>query len=179
MNLLILLFSILIFFPFNFYNALQPSNHACSYTIQIETTCATSAGTKDPVGIRFGDSNGNLVIIKNLKNPKMLYGPKLGTRKQWGVYRGFERCAVDMYEVGGVCMSQGVCSLYVKQFGADGWRPGWVKVLRQEGNGPAKVISDVFYFRRFVPQNVWFGLNYCDTNKRAQPQTVSFVEDSN
>lgn len=58
----------------------QPTNHAgqasqgnCTYSIQIETTCAPSAETTDH---RFNDSAGDFIIIKHLKNPKLLYGPK-------------------------------------------------------------------------------------------------------
>ncbi|XP_041001752.1 embryo-specific protein ATS3A-like [Juglans microcarpa x Juglans regia] len=123
----------------------------CSYSVEIETTCAPSAETKDHVSVRFSDSLGNLIIVKHLKNPKSVYG-------------GFKRCAIDMFEAKGPCMRQRVCSLYLKKVGSDDWRPGWVKVLRRDQDGGGHVIfpvSNMFYFRTFVPENVWYGFDYC------------------
>ncbi|XP_042482922.1 embryo-specific protein ATS3A-like [Macadamia integrifolia] len=143
-----------------FINGVEPTN--CSYSIVIETTCAPLAETTDVISIRFSDSSGNLVIVKHLKNPKLLYSPKgSGARKKGDLYHGFERCAIDMFEATGACMEKNVCSLYVKKFGSDGWRPGWVKVLRREDDGRVSPNSYPFYFRTFVPENVWFGFDYC------------------
>ena len=91
--------------------ALLGSQKNCSYSIEIQTTCAPSADTTDHVSVRFSDSLGNLIIVKHLKNPKLLYAPKGGLKKQGGAYSGFERCAIDMFEASGPCMSQRVCSL--------------------------------------------------------------------
>ncbi|KAH9703352.1 Deaminated glutathione amidase /cytosolic [Citrus sinensis] len=49
---------------------------------KIETTCAPSAETTDRISVRFSDSAGDLIIIKHLKDPKLLYGPK---EKNWWV----------------------------------------------------------------------------------------------
>ncbi|XP_024024746.1 embryo-specific protein ATS3A [Morus notabilis] len=118
------------------------------------------AETRDHVSVRFSDSKGNVVIVKQLKNPKLLYAPKNGSKKRDGAYGGFERCAVDMFESSGPCVSDKVCSLYLKKVGSDEWRPGWIKVHQQEG-GSLVQISCMFYFRTFVPENVWYGFNYC------------------
>ncbi|PQM43237.1 uncharacterized protein Pyn_29944 [Prunus yedoensis var. nudiflora] len=147
-------------------NAMQPNNYGfqgsktnCTYSIEIETTCAQSAGTTDHVSVRFGDSEGNLIIVKHLNNPKLLYAPKGGLRRRG--YGGFGRCAKDMFEASGPCMSQRVCSLYLKRVGSDDWRPGRVKVLHQQDGSRVVPVSYVFYFRTFVPENVWYGFNYC------------------
>ncbi|KAL5569189.1 hypothetical protein UlMin_025764 [Ulmus minor] len=144
----------------------------CSYSIKIETTCAPSAETKDHVSIRFGDSQGNLVIVKHLKSPKLLYAPKNGVQKG-SAYGGFGRCAIDMFEASGACMSERACSLYLKKVGSDEWRPGWVKVHQQEG-GRLVQVSCVFYFRTFVPENVWYGFNYCHTKGSFVPKVANF-----
>ncbi|KAJ9175603.1 hypothetical protein P3X46_014144 [Hevea brasiliensis] len=141
----------------------QESQKNCSYSIEIETTLAPSAGTKDH-------------IMKPLKNPKLLYGPK-GFRKQGGSYGGFGRCSIDMFEANGPCMKQSVCSLYLKKVGSDDWRPGWVKVLHQEGNGHLVPVSYTFYFRIFVPGNAWYGFDYCHTKEGFKPQVASFGTD--
>ncbi|EEF37314.1 conserved hypothetical protein [Ricinus communis] len=156
---------------------LGESHKICSYSIEIETTCAPSADTKDHVSARFSDSSGNLIIVKHLKNPKLVYPPN-GLRKQGGVYGGFGRCAVDMFEVSGPCMKQSICSLYLKKVGSDNWRPGWVKVLHQEGsNGHLVQVSYMFYFRRFLPENVWYGFDYCHSKEGFQPHVATFGKD--
>lgn len=117
------------------------------------------------------------MIVKHLKDPKLLYAPKNGKRKQGGgAYGGFGRCAIDMFEVSGPCMREKVCSLYLKKVGSDNWRPGWVKVHQQDSNGVVHV-SYVFYFRVFVPENVWYGFNYCHSKgNNYMPHVASFDE---
>ncbi|XP_057981087.1 embryo-specific protein ATS3-like [Malania oleifera] len=142
-------------------NGSQFTNHAfqvsglrnCSYSIEIETTCAPSAETTDHVSARFSDSAGNLVIAKHLTHPKLVVAPKHGLKKPGAAYNGFGRCSIDMFRARGSCMSHWVCSLYLKRIGADGWRPGWVKVLHQRDSGLAVPISYTFYFRKFLPEN--------------------------
>lgn len=155
---------------------LQESQKNCSYSIEIETTCAASADTKDHVSVRFSDSSGNLIIVKPLKNPKLLYAPKGFRKHGTGSYGGFGRCSVDMFEASGPCM-QGVCSLYFKKVGSDDWRPGWVKVLHKVGDGHLVPVSYVFYFRIFVPGNVWYGFDYCHSKERFMPHVASFGSD--
>lgn len=156
-------------------DAVQPTNHGfqgskpnCTYSIEIETTCAQSAETRDHVSLRFSDSKGDLIIVKHLNNPKLLYAPK------GGGYGGFGRCAIDVFEASGPCMSTRVCSLYVKKVGSDDWRPGWMKVLHQQDGGREVPVSYVFYFRTFVPENVWFGFDYCKSKGGFVPRVVSF-----
>lgn len=160
-------------------NAMQPTNHGfqgskpnCTYSIEIETTCAPSAETTDHVSVRFSDFKGDLIIVKHLNNPKLLYAPKGGSKR--GGYGGFGRCAIDVFEASGPCMSSRVCSLYLKKVGADEWRPGWVKVLHQQDGGHEEPVSYVFYFRTFVPENVWYGFDYCHSKGGFVPHVVSF-----
>lgn len=160
---IIFIVSVIIFFPPACANKL-PNDGAqknCSYSIEIETTCAPSAETTDHVSVRFGDPLGNLILVKHLKNPTLVYAPKDGLKKQGGAYKGFERCAVDMFEASGPCMTQRVCSLYLKKVGSDDWRPGWVKVLHRQDGGHVVPVSYMFYFRTYVPENVWYGFDYC------------------
>ncbi|KAL5800142.1 hypothetical protein ACOSQ4_033026 [Xanthoceras sorbifolium] len=153
----------------------QISQTNCSYSIQIETTCAPSAETTDHISLRFSDPTGNLIIVKHLKNPKLIYVPKNGVNKPGG---GLQRCSIAMFEASGACMKQSVCALYLKRVGSDGWRPGWVKVFHQEKGGREVQISYNFYFRRFVPQNVWFGFDYCHSRRGGfVPHVTTFGED--
>ncbi|KAK9154170.1 hypothetical protein Sjap_001650 [Stephania japonica] len=162
-----------------FVSSSTSSQNNCSYFIEIETTCAASAGTKDAdIGIRFGDSSRNLVVMKQLRNPKMeYYDRRVGVVKK---QRWFERCEIDMFETTGVrCMAGPVCALYLKQRGSDKWRPGWVKVLHRSGSGGGySQVSYVFYYRTFVPENVWFGFDYCGSSKvSAMPHELVGLED--
>ncbi|XP_015877091.3 embryo-specific protein ATS3A [Ziziphus jujuba] len=148
--------------------AFQGSQKNCSYSIEIETSCAPSAETIDHVSVRFSDSQGDWIIVKHLKNP---------TNGKKKLYVGFGRCAIDMFEASGPCMREKVCSLYLKKVGSDDWRPGWVKVHQQDGNGVVKE-SYMFYFRVFVPENVWYGFNYCHSKGYFyMPHVGSFGED--
>ncbi|GLJ24167.1 hypothetical protein SUGI_0461040 [Cryptomeria japonica] len=144
----------------------------CTYAVEIETTCAPSAATADHVGVRFGDSEGNHVVAKNLKHPEPIWNPRMGREnkdKQWNNYQPFDKCAIDRFEVEGPCMQRGICYLYLKRVGADEWRPGWAKVLHKKSDGVVSPVSDTFYFRMFLPSNVWFGFDYCDENPPHPP----------
>eukprot|EP01018_Ginkgo_biloba_P019897 Gb_33702 [translate_table: standard] len=144
----------------------------CSYAVEIETTCAASAETADHIGVRFGDSEGNHVVAKHLSHPKPIFNPREGKQNQWTKYKPFDRCAIDRYEVEGPCMQRGICYLYLKRVGSDEWRPGWAKVLSKRGDGLVAPASDTFYFRMFLPSNVWFGFDYCDLNQPHPPLVV-------
>lgn len=144
--------------------ASQISEGNCSYLIQIETTCAPSADTTDHISVRFIDSSGNLIIVKHLRNPKLLNSPKYDLKKSAGRENSefqFKRCSISSFEAKGACMKKSVCALYLKRVGSDDWRPGWVKVLHQEDSGRAVPVSYTFYFRTFLPGNVWYGFDYC------------------
>lgn len=141
-------------------NSSSTSQANCSYTIEIQTTCTPNVKTTSPIGIRFSDKDGNLVILKHLK-------------KQGSVCGSFRRWAMDGFDARGPCMSRRVCSLYLKRVGSDEWRPGWVKVIQQLESGGVQV-SYMFYFRVFVPQNVWYGFDYCHSYAGFIPHVASF-----
>lgn len=114
--------------------------------------------------------------VKHPKSPKLSHAPKNGPKIRGGAYGGFGRCAIDMFEASGPCVSDKVCSLYLKKFGSDEWRPGWVKVHQQEG-GHVVQVSYMFYFRTLVPENVWYGFNYCHSRGSYEPNAASFGKD--
>ncbi|XP_068667772.1 embryo-specific protein ATS3A-like [Aristolochia californica] len=151
------------------------SQRNCSYAIEVETSCTPSAGTTSIIGVRFGDSIENAIVVRHLKNPKLLYSPRRGS-KQGSDYNGLEACAIDQFEANGDCMNKRVCSLYVKRLGSDEWRPDWIKVVRLRVDGRSSTFSYPFYFRVFVPENVWFGFNYCDSNRPPLPEVVNDLD---
>ncbi|XP_021906449.1 embryo-specific protein ATS3A-like [Carica papaya] len=152
---------VIIFIAATIISPLAKANQNCTYLVEIQTSCAPSAETTDHISLRFGDAAGSLITVKHLKNPKLVYDPSHGLKRHGSGYGGFIRCGIDMFEASGECMKQSVCSLYLKRVGSDGWRPGWVKLFKQEKEGRAMPVSYMFYFRTFVPANVWYGLNYC------------------
>ncbi|KAF3782206.1 hypothetical protein EJ110_NYTH34908 [Nymphaea thermarum] len=132
----------------------------CTYAIEIETTCTHGAGTTDPVSLRFGDSNGTDVLVRHL-NPSLV---KRVDRAAIQVLddrprQPFHECGLDVFQTVGPCVLSPVCYLYVKQLGADPWRPGYahVRVL----DNPSLSSSRLFY-RTYLPRNVWNGQDVCD-----------------
>ncbi|KAJ6357830.1 hypothetical protein OIU78_005631 [Salix suchowensis] len=97
-----------------------------------------------------------------------------GFKKQGVAYGGFDRCAIALFEASGRCMKQSVCSLYLKKVGADDWRPGWVKVLHRESSGALLPVSYMLNARTFVPENVRYGLGYCDSKEGFMPHVATF-----
>ncbi|XP_068644910.1 embryo-specific protein ATS3A-like [Aristolochia californica] len=153
----------------------SPSQRNCSYAIDVETSCTPTAGTTSIIGVRFGDSVQNSIVVRHLKNPKLLYSPRKDN-KQGNDYNGFEACEINQFEANGPCMDKRVCSLYVKRLGSDEWRPGWIKVLSLREDGRTSTFSYPFYFRVFVPENVWFGFNYCDSNRPPLPEVANDLD---
>jgi hypothetical protein len=47
-------------------------------------------------------------------------------------------------------------------------------VLHQESSGALVPVSYVFYFRTFVPENVWYGLDYCHSKEGFMPHFATF-----
>eukprot|EP01018_Ginkgo_biloba_P019898 Gb_33696 [translate_table: standard] len=140
----------------------------CSYTVEIETTCAPFAETEDHISLRFGDSAGNHVIAKHLKHPKWpVSKPRIeGEQKEKRVnHKPFERCGLDKFKVKGPCMQADACYLYLKRIGSDKWRPGYAKVHRANEDGSIISSSGKFYFRTFLPGHVWFGYDYCNAHQ--------------
>ncbi|XP_058109922.1 embryo-specific protein ATS3A-like [Magnolia sinica] len=134
---------------------------SCTYTIMVETTCTQGAGTSDHISLRFGDSNSSDVLVHHLNTKHLRRVDGEHTTVLDDVPRQpFRACNVDQFHVTGPCMESPVCYLFLKQRGKDGWRPGMVQVLVP---GTSPYSSHTFYFRRYLPWNVWHGSDSCDT----------------
>ncbi|KAH9293586.1 hypothetical protein KI387_041209 [Taxus chinensis] len=122
----------------------------CSYIVNVETSCVVEAGTADPISLRFGDSAGNHVLEKHLKTP--IEGDNQNP---------FKWCSSAKFKIDGPCVNHSICYLYLKRTGSDEWRPARAVVHSATDNQPHGAV-DTFYFRRFIPSNVWHGYDYCD-----------------
>ncbi|XP_052181597.1 embryo-specific protein ATS3B-like isoform X2 [Diospyros lotus] len=121
------------------------SSSSCSYTVTIKTSCSSPQYTRDHISLSFGDAYGYQVYAPGLDDPAS------GT---------FERCSVDTYEISGSCLYQ-VCYLYLYRSGYDGWRPESVQVCSYNTG------CDTFYYNTLIPNNVWYGFNYCGRSAAA------------
>ncbi|KAF4354597.1 hypothetical protein F8388_009588 [Cannabis sativa] len=142
----------------------------CTYTVTVETTCTKGAETRSPISIRFGDKNGNEVLIKHLNNKHVRKVDPLYPDVLDDVPRTpFQACMVDQFRVQGQCLdyssslsSSPICYLYLKLSGNDDWRPGFVQV---RALGYVNTHDSLFfYFRRYLPRKVWHGLDLCDND---------------
>ncbi|GLJ31733.1 hypothetical protein SUGI_0638140 [Cryptomeria japonica] len=114
---------------------------SCSYTVQVKTSCSAFAGTDDKISIAFGDAFGNQVYIARLDDPTT---------------DTFERCSTDSFTILGPCVYK-VCYLYLMRVGSDLWKPEWVRVYYGLGQ------SVSFTYDMFIPENVWYGFDLCNT----------------
>ncbi|KAM7257586.1 hypothetical protein ACFE04_013327 [Oxalis oulophora] len=115
--------------------------NSCAYTISIKTSCSSPKYTRDQISLGFGDAYGNQVYVPRIDDPQS---------------RAFERCSVDTYEVNGPC-TYPICYLYLYRSGYDGWKPESVTVYAYH----TKSVS--FYFNTYIPNDVWFGFNQCNS----------------
>ncbi|KAL7191419.1 hypothetical protein ACSBR2_023486 [Camellia fascicularis] len=120
-------------------NISQSSSASCSYTVTIRTSCSSPRYTRDQISLSFGDAYGYQVYAPRLDDPST---------------RTFERCSVDTYQIYGPCLYQ-VCYLYLYRSGYDGWKPESVQVYGYYTG----TVS--FYYNTYIPNNVWYGFNYC------------------
>ncbi|XP_073113313.1 embryo-specific protein ATS3A-like [Elaeis guineensis] len=133
---------------------------SCNYTILIETTCTKGAGTADQVSLRFGDSNSTDILVRHLKTKHTKWVDELGPMVLDDVPRvPFQECSIDVFKITGKCIHSQVCYFYLKHRGDDDWRPGQAQVVV---TGAAKLSSNSFYFRRFLPRRVWHGIDNCE-----------------
>ncbi|KAJ1261945.1 hypothetical protein BS78_09G067900 [Paspalum vaginatum] len=113
---------------------------ACTYTLRVKTSCASPAArASDAVSVAFGDAYRNEAHAARL--PAAL-----------------ARCATDTFRVPGPC-GYGVCYLYLRRDGRDGWAPEWVQVLQPGLQGPSATAT--FYFGDPLPDRVWYGHDRC------------------
>jgi hypothetical protein len=128
---------------------------ACTstYTLRVKTACGSPAArTSDAVSVAFGDAYRNEVLARPLVVPTA--GPGPGSRG-----RALERCGTDTFRVAGPC-GYGVCYLYLRRDGRDGWVPEWVQVV-QPGPRDAPPATATFYFGGPLPDGVWYGHDRC------------------
>ncbi|KAH9615919.1 hypothetical protein KSS87_008406 [Heliosperma pusillum] len=113
---------------------------SCPYTVKIVTSCSSVTRTKDQVSLSFGDVRGNQVYVPRIDDPKS------GT---------FEACSTDTFDISGPC-TYDVCYVYLNRRGRDGLMIESVKI---SGKSTRAV---TFNFKSWLPNNVWFGFNYCN-----------------
>ncbi|CAO2208850.1 unnamed protein product [Urochloa humidicola] len=111
---------------------------ACTYTVQIKTSCSSPRSSPDAVSLAFGDAYRNEVYAAAV-SPAY----------------GFERCARDTFRVSGPC-GYGVCYLYLRRTGSVGWTPEWVRVYEPSSSTPS-----TFYFGDPLANGVWYGTDRC------------------
>ncbi|MFS7892631.1 putative PLAT/LH2 domain superfamily protein [Helianthus anomalus] len=132
----------------------------CTYAITIQTTCTKGAETSNHVSIRFGDSNSNDVLVHRLNSKHVKRLDPLEPQVLDDVpIKPFEVCTIDQFEHTSKCVELPVCYLYLKLTGDDDWRPGFAQIRVLEG---PHLSSNYFYFRRYLPRNVWHGVDVCD-----------------
>ncbi|XP_058199659.1 embryo-specific protein ATS3A-like [Rhododendron vialii] len=132
----------------------------CTYAVTIETTCTKGAGTSNHISLRFGDTKSNEILVKHLNHKHVRWVDPLQPQVLDDVPRKpFQACHVDQFQVTGQCVESPICYLYLKLAGNDDWRPGFAKVWALGG---ARLSSNYFYFRRYLPRHVWHGSDFCD-----------------
>ncbi|KAK1412789.1 hypothetical protein QVD17_34298 [Tagetes erecta] len=133
----------------------------CTYAITIQTTCTKGADTSNHVSIRFGDSNSNDILVHHLNSKPVKRLEPLEPQVLDDVpIIPFQACTIDQFEHTSKCVELPVCYLYLKLTGDDDWRPGFAQIRVLEGQ---HLSSNAFYFRRYLPRNVWHGVDVCDT----------------
>ncbi|XP_072984849.1 embryo-specific protein ATS3B-like [Typha latifolia] len=116
------------------------SGRGCSYTVKIKTSCSSKRITRDAISLAFGDAYSNEVYAPRLDDPSS------GT---------FESCSTDTFKIQGPC-GYGVCYLYLRRDGRDGWTPEWVQVYE-----PHVSRALTFYYGSPIPNGIWYGFNNC------------------
>ncbi|CAO2199215.1 unnamed protein product [Urochloa humidicola] len=111
---------------------------ACTYTVEIKTSCSSPRSSRDAVSLAFGDVYKNEVYASSV-SPAY----------------GFERCAKDTFRIIGPC-GYGVCYLYLRRTGRVGWTPEWVRVYEPTSSTPS-----TFYFGDPLANGVWYGTDRC------------------
>ncbi|KAI5021818.1 embryo-specific protein ATS3A-like [Hordeum vulgare subsp. vulgare] len=143
-RLSLLLLLVAVFGGFSPDSRTEAAVRTCTYTVKVKTSCASPARTSDAVSVAFGDAYRNEA-----------YGARLPPG-------AFERCGTDTFRVSGVC-GYGVCYLYLRRAGRDGWAPEWVQVV-EPGPGAGEKPA-TFYFGAPLPDGVWYGHNRCPKAK--------------
>ncbi|XP_065865030.1 embryo-specific protein ATS3A-like [Euphorbia lathyris] len=134
------------FTSFKVKNTTQSVGRGCSYTVEIVTSCSSPRSTSDEISLVFGDAYENEVYIHRLNDP---YSST------------FDRCSQDTFDISnGPCVND-ICYLYVKRSGYDGWKPETITVYGYS----TRTIT--FTYNHFVPDDVWYGFDFCDYSSSA------------
>ncbi|CAI9105249.1 OLC1v1004133C1 [Oldenlandia corymbosa var. corymbosa] len=136
----------------------------CTYSVTIETSCTKGAETSGHVSLRFGDVKSNVdILVRHLNSKHVRWVDPLEPQVLDDVPRKpFQACVVDQFQVTGPCVESQICYLYLKLSGKDDdddWRPGFAQVQVLE---EPRLSSGFFYFRRYLPRDVWYGSDLCD-----------------
>ncbi|XP_007016606.2 PREDICTED: uncharacterized protein LOC18590804 [Theobroma cacao] len=132
----------------------------CTYTVTIQTSCTKGAETSDYVSLRFGDIKSNDIVVQHLNSKHVRKLDPLQPAVLDDIpTKPFQACLVDEFQVTGQCVESPICYLYLKLSGNDDWRPGFAQVESLE---ESHLSSRYFYFRRYLPRNVWHGSDLCD-----------------
>ncbi|WRX19437.1 Embryo-specific ATS3 - like 1 [Theobroma cacao] len=131
---------------------------SCSYSVVISTSCSSTSYTRDQISIAFGDAYGNQVFV--IVSPdNQIYVPRLDDPST----RTFEQCSSDTFEIYGPCAYQ-ICYVYLYRSGPDGWKPESVKIYGYNSR------AVTFYYDTFIPGDIWYGFNYCNTASSSHRQ---------
>ncbi|CAN7046141.1 unnamed protein product [Brassica rapa subsp. trilocularis] len=133
--------------PLLISSVVPDEEESCPYTVIVTTSCFSPDLSRDQITFALGDADGNKVVARRLDEPLTGGG-------------GFEKCSSDTFQVKGQCLDT-ICSLYIYRSGLDGWIPETVEIY-EEGSKSVK-----FDFNKNVPDNTWYGHNYC--NKTGLP----------
>ncbi|KAI3432116.1 uncharacterized protein J3R85_007503, partial [Psidium guajava] len=128
---------------------------SCPYTVVITTSCSSPSYTRDQISIAFGDAYGNQVYAPRLDDPST---------------RTFEGCSSDTFQINGPCAYQ-ICYVYFYRSGPDGWKPDRVEIYGHN----SKAVT--FYYRTFIPSDIWYGFNLCNraASSSGQPSYRVFM----
>lgn len=112
----------------------------------------------------MGSISSNLWLLVNHQvNVPRLDDPSAGT---------FERCSSDTFQIYGPC-TYDVCYAYLLRRGYDGWKVGSVQIYGTY----TRTVS--FTYNDFLPNNVWWGFNYCSgafaASRIMQISTISLL----
>ncbi|KAJ0238193.1 hypothetical protein HA466_0242970 [Hirschfeldia incana] len=140
--------------PLLISSVVHDEEESCPYTVLVTTSCFSPDLSRDQITLALGDANGDKVFAPRLDEPLSGGG-------------GFEKCSSDTFQVKGQCLDA-ICSLYIYRSGTDGWIPETVEIY-EEGSKSVK-----FDFNKTVPENTWYGHNYCNSVPPPSPRFPPF-----
>ncbi|KAL0692177.1 hypothetical protein Bca4012_059357 [Brassica carinata] len=136
--------------PLLISSVIHDEEESCPYTVIVTTSCFSPDLSRDQITLALGDANGDKVVAPRLEEPLSTGGG------------GFEKCSSDTFQVKGQCLDA-ICSVYIYRSGPDGWIPETVEIY-EEGSKSVK-----FEFNENVPENTWYGHNYCNNTGLPPP----------